>query len=74
MAKKRAAGGGVERAVKFRFNHYCEITGAQGAPGEVKEIPEDMARMLVERRGGEIVGPAGDVDDETEGDDGEPGE
>lgn len=49
------------KSVRFRLNHFCYLPGAEGTPGDVVSIPDDVAKVLLERGGGEVV-----TDDPTE--------
>lgn len=41
--------------VAFRLNHTCNIVGASGQPGDVINIPANIAEKLTKRGGGEVI-------------------
>lgn len=45
----------MERAVRFRFSQHCYSLLAQGANGEVRTLPADVAEALARMSVGTIV-------------------
>jgi hypothetical protein len=42
----------------IELTHYCHLTGATGAPGQILDCPEPLAQRLIESGGAK---PAGDT-------------
>jgi hypothetical protein len=39
----------------IRLNHYCNIPEALGGPGDVIEVPAEIAEKLISRKGAVLV-------------------
>lgn len=45
----------VEQAVRFRFSQYCYSPLAEGANGEVRTLPADVAAALARMSVGNVI-------------------